>query len=327
MGSTDTYPSCFILTPQVRLVKREPDHTQYAILSHRWNLDEEISYKDFFAYEPLSFQWNSEVTEITQNDINIREVSGRLSEVPTELMDKSGYKKILGACRQARLDGIHYLWVDTCCIEQGNHADVNKNVTSMYAYYQNAQICYVYLADVEDKLDMFWEFGKQSGSEWFQRGWTLQELLAPRNVVFFNKHWERIGDKHELRDRIYHTTTIPPDVISGECSIQDIDVLTRMSWSIKRSTTRPQDLAYCLQGLLDVTVEPDYEEHHFTSFNRLGKALLDAHPAFFDANPELKDGLFQNVNDSYFWKQVNSRFSDARVKILDEVLQLRDAKD
>ncbi|KAK7464311.1 37S ribosomal protein S22 [Stygiomarasmius scandens] len=322
VASSDIYPNCLIQVKERRRVKLAPGRKHlppYAILSHRWILEKEINNEDFFMYSLL------QRPSLKLPDLQPAWYQREISKVRTKL--NSGGLKISGACKQARRDGIKYLWVDTCCIEQGNHADVKKNITSMYAYYQNAQVCYVYLADVEDKSGMFWEFGKQLGSEWFQRGWTLQELLAPRNVVFFNKYWERIGDKHELLDGIYHTTTIPRNVISGECSIRDIDVMTRMSWSIKRTTTRPQDLAYCLQGLLGVTVEPDYEEHHFTSFNRLGKTLLDAHPAFFDANPELKDGLFQKVNDSYFWKQANSRFSVTRVKILDEVLQLRDVKD
>ncbi len=59
----------------------------------------------------------------------------------------------------------------------------------MYQWYQNAARCYIYLADVS-KLDsgvddkMVWEEAFRK-SRWFTQGWTLQELIAPRLVGFF----------------------------------------------------------------------------------------------------------------------------------------------
>ncbi|KAK7439983.1 hypothetical protein VKT23_017236 [Stygiomarasmius scandens] len=275
MAPISACPHRLIDTHNLQLVEFHKNSVvpSYAILSHRWIPGEEIVYEDFFQ--------------------------------PTQ--SKSGYQKILSACQQARHDGLHYLWVDTCCIKQGNHIDVVSNVTSMYAYYQNAQVCYTYLVDSPP-----YHFGD---SEWFKRGWTLQELLAPKTVIFFDKHWKRIGDKHELREAIHLRTTIPLAVLSGKESIGDIDVLTRMSWSTHRETTRRQDRAYCLQGLLGVTVEPNYEEDPFASFNRLGKAL-------FNAQPELKerlgisDDVFCNLNNSAFYRLLWDRFWDTRYKIL-----------
>ncbi|KAK7443564.1 hypothetical protein VKT23_015737 [Stygiomarasmius scandens] len=249
----------------------------YAILSHRWT--EEVVYDEFVQPHAETFA-------------------------------KSGYLKIDAACRQARQDGIGYIWVDTCCIKQGDPADVSANITSMYAFYQNTEVCYAYLADVP------WPEKYIVLSDWFERGWTLQELIAPRTVVFFDKDWQRIGDKHELRDTIYWKTTIPPAILSGEQFIQDIDVLTRMTWAMQRSTTKAQDEAYCLQGLLGVSLEPNYDENFLASFNRLGKAL-------FDAQPELKarlgvdDDLFRNPNSPYFWDLLFSKIEETRTAILD----------
>ena len=35
------------------------------------------------------------------------------------------------------------------------------------------------------------------GSRWFQRGWTLQELIAPRRLKFFGRSWEPQGERDE----------------------------------------------------------------------------------------------------------------------------------
>ncbi|KAK7440037.1 hypothetical protein VKT23_017288 [Stygiomarasmius scandens] len=280
MAPINICPRRLIDTNTLELVEFGEDKPipSYAILSHRWISGEEVVHNEF---------------------IHLQE----------ETKKTSGYLKIEAACEQACEDGIRYIWIDTCCIKQGNHADVKTNITSMYAYYQNAEVCYAYLVDVPGIRDSV------DASKWFERGWTLQELLAPRTVIFFDRDWQRIGDKDELQDEIYRETTIPPAVLSGEKSIQDIDVLTRMSWSMRRRTTKRQDEAYCLQGLLGIVVEPDYTEDPYTSFSRLGKAL-------FDARPELKERL--GISDDYFndhtnslafWDLLNSRFWDTQYRL------------
>jgi len=289
MAPVDICPRRFISTHSLRLVEfgKNDFIPRYAILSHRWNPGGEVVYKEFLQYRDAT-------------------------------KSKSGYRKIEGACRLARKDGIDYLWVDTCCIRQGNHEDVVANITSMYAYYQNAEVCYAYLEDVEYKYDMFHKLDASRclGSEWLRRGWTLQELLAPRTVIFYNKRWQRIGTKDELRDDLHLSSGIPVAVLSNRTSIHDVDELTRMSWAIGRETTRPQDGAYCLQGLLGIWIEPDYGEKWETSWNRLGKAL-------FETRPDLKnklgisDSLFSNPASSSFYDLLWHRFSRARVKSRD----------
>ncbi|KAK7439981.1 hypothetical protein VKT23_017234 [Stygiomarasmius scandens] len=291
MAPINTCPRRLIDTDTLKLVGFRKDVTipPYAILSHRWILGEEIVYDEF-------------------------------NKPREETSSKSGYQKIQAACQQARKDNIRYIWIDTCCIEQGNHDDVAANITSMYAYYQNAEVCYVYLADVKEKGDMCGAWVMQSsfmvvgGSEWLWRGWTLQELLAPRTVIFFNKDWQCIGDKHELRDDIYQRTLIPRAVLSSEQSIRDVDVLTRMSWAAGRRTTKEQDRAYCLQGLLGISVEPNYDEAWWTSFNRLGKALFDAHPEL-KGRLEISDDIFCDPNNFNFYVLVHGRFEDNRNEI------------
>ncbi|KAK7440030.1 hypothetical protein VKT23_017281 [Stygiomarasmius scandens] len=303
MTSIDICPYRFIDTLTLKLVKFNDDSTvpPYAILSHRWISEKEVVYAEYF--QPRK-----------------------------ETSFKSGYQKIRAACRKARQDGIRYIWIDTCCIRQGDHGDVAANVTSMYAYYQNAKVCYAYLGDISEEFDSSSSSRSRAlrllWSRWFQRGWTLQELVAPRTVIFFNKHWEWIGDKCGFRDDICLLTTIPRTVLSGEQSIQDVDVIARMTWAMRRETTRRQDGAYCLQGLLGVVVEPNYEEDYLVSFNRLGKALLDAHPELGE-RLGISDDLFRDPSSAYLYLLLDSKFSrsfDENLRGLpteEEIIQLK----
>ncbi|KAK7442454.1 37S ribosomal protein S22 [Stygiomarasmius scandens] len=134
-----------------------------------------------------------------------------------------------------------------------------------------------------------WGIALFKGSEWFQRGWTLQELLAPRNVEFYNKNWAYLGDKHALKTDITLVTDIGPDVLEGKTAIQDIDVRTKMQWALARETTIPVDKAYCLMGILGVSIDPDYGENIHTAFKRLHAAFTNAYSANDDG-----DGLPSN---------------------------------
>jgi hypothetical protein len=114
--------------------------------------------------------------------------------------------------KQAAADGLRYFWVNTCCIDKKNAIELGAAINSMFRWYQNAARCYVYLTDVS-KPDIgvdnqrAWEevFRK---SRWFTRGWTLQELIAPRLVDFFSLEGKRLGNKSLLESTIYEITGI-----------------------------------------------------------------------------------------------------------------------
>ncbi|THU97861.1 HET-domain-containing protein [Dendrothele bispora CBS 962.96] len=244
----------------------------YAILSHRWIQGQEVSYQEFL------------------DGASRNASSGPLNLFSTKR--KSGYNKIRAACQQALKDGLRYIWIDTCCIDKGDHDDVVRNIKSMYAYYQNAEVCYTYLADVDGFPSSSFE-----NSKWFHRGWTLQELLAPSYVVFFDQAWNRIGSKDELKNEIATVTTIPKDVLSGERPIHDVDPLTRMTWAVGRETTKPQDQAYCLLGLLGVSIDPDYDEDVRMSFERLRTVFVETHPERGEV--EAVEDFYSFLNDRY----------------------------
>lgn len=53
---------------------------------------------------------------------------------------KKGYSKILGACNQARLDRLQYLWVDTNCIDKSSSAELSEAINSMYDWYSYSKV-------------------------------------------------------------------------------------------------------------------------------------------------------------------------------------------
>lgn len=144
-------------------------------------------------------------------------------------------------------------------------------LVSRYTWYQEADICIVYLPDVQAE-NYSETFAK---SEWFTRGWTLQELLAPKNIVFYDAAWKQFGTKETLRTQISNITGIPGDVLNRPWLSSFYSGAQRMSWASNRKTTRAEDIAYCLLGLFDVNMELMYGEGAHKAFQRLQLKYLE----------------------------------------------------
>lgn len=191
-------------------------------------------------------------------------------------------EKLSGAICQSRKDNVKWLWVDTFCIDKRSSAELSEAINSMYRWYQQAYRCYVYLDDFErgpSKED----FPSHSFrcSKWFTRGWTLQELLAPATVLFYDKKWQYLGDKKSLSDHIYIATGIDPQVLTTG-NMKGYSVAQKMSWASARQTTRPEDIAYCLMGLFGVHMPVLYGEAE-RAFIRLQEEIIrynDDHSIF-----------------------------------------------
>jgi hypothetical protein len=212
----------------------------YAILSHRWQ-DEEVIFQDI--------------------------VSGA---APT----KKGYEKITQCCAQALRDNLGYIWVDTFCIDKTSSAELSEALNSMYEWYQNAEVCYAYLCDVaETTVSASSGSGGFNNSVWFTRGWTLQELLAPTRVEFFNADWRRLGSKAELKGIIAGITRIQEEVLDGTLRPQELSIAQRMSWASDRVTTKVEDMAYSLLGLFEINMPMLYGEGK-RAFIRLQEEIM-----------------------------------------------------
>jgi hypothetical protein len=166
-------------------------------------------------------------------------------------------------------------WIDSCCIDKSSSAELSEAINSMYKWYANAQVCYAYLSDVvvDQKLRSALRL-----SQWFARGWTLQELLAPRVVEFYDRNWVEIGTKQSLSLLLTEITTIDHRLFSGsildKASKQNICIAEKMSWAAKRKTTRAEDLAYSLMGLFDVNMPLLYGEGAQGAFIRLQTEIM-----------------------------------------------------
>lgn len=151
----------------------------------------------------------------------------------------------------------------------------------MFRWYHNAYICIVHLSSSLTVSDI-------PTDEWFTRGWTLQELLAPENIKFYNREWkaftEARNDKNRRNDwvpeeeknpvwrAILEVTHIPSSRLSyfGPGAF---DVAQRLSWAAGRRTTRIEDIAYALVGIFGIHMPVQYGEGRF-AFQRLMEALL-----------------------------------------------------
>ncbi|KAL8664743.1 MAG: hypothetical protein Q9168_007842 [Polycauliona sp. 1 TL-2023] len=212
----------------------------YAILSHRWQQDE-ITFKDM------------------QN--------------PEAAANKPQFSKIAGVCEIARNDGYDYAWVDTCCINKDSSAELTEAINSMFRWYKAAAVCYAFLSDIVADSTVRGSANHQIAySVWFDRGWTLQELLAPANVVFYDHHWKVLGTKQSLRETLMRRTRIAEEALNGE-PLSTFSIAQRMSWASQRVTTRKEDIAYSLLGIFDVNMPMLYGEGE-KAFIRLQEEII-----------------------------------------------------
>ncbi|KAG9185083.1 hypothetical protein G6011_03030 [Alternaria panax] len=232
------------------LVERgDDDLPRYAILSHTWLLrkGQEVTFKEM------------------------------KSPVDSTIRGKLGYQKLLLCSRQAVADGLQFFWADTCCIDKASSAELSEAINSMFGWYRNATKCYAYLSDVSFDASKSGEAGylhsQLKESRWFTRGWTLQELIAPGDVTVYDHEWKRIGTKKELLGPLSAITGIDSLALSHRCDLKELSVAKRLSWAARRETTRVEDRAYCLLGLLDVNMTLIYGEGE-KAFMRLQDELL-----------------------------------------------------
>lgn len=171
------------------------------------------------------------------------------------------------------MDGLRYAWIDTCCIDKSSSAELSEAINSMYQWYSQAAFCYVYLEDLfPNESD---EAGL-SKCRWITRGWTLQELLAPksaRRVRFYDMTWNYRGSKVDFVDILSTCTGIQVPVLSGRVKTAECSIAERMSWASKRTTTRVEDTAYCLLGIFNVNMPLLYGEG-MKAFRRLQEEII-----------------------------------------------------
>ncbi|KAJ8453897.1 hypothetical protein ONZ45_g19521 [Pleurotus djamor] len=262
-----------IITAALLPIVRE--RTKYAILSHRW-ASHELDYA-------------------TMKNLSNKTIPG--------LINRPGYFKVVRFAEKAKEYGCSYIWFDTGCINKMSSAEMEESIRSMFTWYRKAEICIVYLAQTAGKLNLV------DKDAWFSRGWTLQELLAPLKMKFYSSNWMPITASlydidrtkplesdtinmefwndlsaasgsylldapHFRFDQIDPLTGIRPveslhDFCPGIARARDV-----LHWASQRHTSRPEDMAYCLVGLLGLQLSIAYGEGHQTAFYRMQVELM-----------------------------------------------------
>lgn len=165
----------------------------------------------------------------------------------------TGHEKIPGFCREAARHNIRWGWVDTCCIDKRSSAELSEAINSMYDWYSNAATCFVYLSDVPKERD--WR-----KSRWWKRGWTLQELIAPKKVEFYDQTWRNFGIRDRMSAGIAKISGIPGLILKLQSTLASWNVAQKMSWVVGRQTTRIEDRAYSLLGIFQLNMPLLYGE-------------------------------------------------------------------
>ena len=246
---------------------------------------EEFSANQIPAYAILSHTWE-------QQEVLFGDIQRHTAESKT-----TAWRKVQATCQQAMKDGIEYVWIDSCCIDKSSSAELSETINSMYAYYDKAAICYAYLADVPVDVDPNKRGSAFEHSRWFRRGWTLQELLAPSEMVFFTRNWVDFGTKRTLCNALSRITRVDEEILMRQRSLSSVSVARRMAWAAHRETTRPEDIAYCLMGIFSVNMPMLYGEGE-KAFIRLQEEIMrqsDDHSIFAwvdrDVKPSILHGL------------------------------------
>lgn len=257
-------------------------------------LELEYFQKDIPDYAILSHTWGPPSEEVTFQDMDARREEAKL---------KKGFRKIELCAGQARTDDLDYCWVDTCCIDKSSSAELAEAINSMFAWYRRSALCYIYLIDVDADDQSVDVIDQLPRANWFRRGWTLQELIAPRVRIFFDVNWSRIwtlgetntvgvtaaaGFEYPPTERIKPSsnrnehnisiatiegiTSIPRQVLqTGDC--HSVPSSHKFHWASKRETTRVEDIAYCLLGIFDINMPLIYGEGE-KAFIRLQEEII-----------------------------------------------------
>ena len=215
----------------------------------------------YFQYVTLSHRWGA--SEPLLRDIK--------SQVIYDLDPNDGLSKLQSFCLATLEHGHIWAWSDTCCIDKESSAELQEAIGSMYSWYRQSVLTMVHLADISDTCSL-------TSSEWFKRGWTLQELLAPRFLLFFTRDWSLyrgISSNHKENNAILGELEQTTGIMSGHLSSFRPgvdDARRRLQWASTRCTTRPEDIAYSLFGVFGLYLPVLYGE---SAENALGRLLAE----------------------------------------------------
>lgn len=197
----------------------------------------------------------------------------------------------------------------------------------MYRWYEQSTECYAFLSDIPCPLvgDLF--ASRLRTSRWITRGWTLQELIAPREVTFFGKAWKRLGTRSSYSKVIHDITRVPEQLLrcdprSPLSDPRHYSAAQKMSWAAGRQCKKVEDVAYCLLGLFDIYMPLHYGEGG-RAFVRLQEEIFrktEDH-SLFAWTGTVEDGLLDcQTADSIFASSPLNSVNSGDIEIFHEEL-------
>ncbi|KAF9872994.1 het and ankyrin domain protein [Colletotrichum karsti] len=223
-----------------------PPPVSYAILSHTWS-------------SPAENEWSR------YNGTAKPEAAG--TSVFQGILTK--FFKI------AREQRYEYVWIDALCVDKNASADISETINLLSRLYQGADICLVFLADLPCGSALPCK-DTWAQCRFWNRAWTLLELVLPANIQFYDAQWHPRGNRltQPLPSLISCITGIDEDILTRERTLRDTSIASKMSWAAHREGTRSEDIAYSLLGLFDVCMPIIYGEGGQRAFQRLQEEIL-----------------------------------------------------
>ncbi|KIJ11815.1 hypothetical protein PAXINDRAFT_15388 [Paxillus involutus ATCC 200175] len=206
----------------------------------------------YFRYVMFSHTWEGK--EPTFQDFSEKSVY-ELDPHPLKL-------KLRCFCDTVRDDPEGYLWAwsDTCCIDKTIETVYRKSIRSMYSWYKHSAITIVLLAPGSTPSTL-------KNNRWMTRAWTLQELLSPKSIRFYDRDWELYrGDtcpNHKESPHIMWELAEAVDVaqdILVDFSPKSLSIRAKLRLASTREATEKVDIAYALIGIFSSDLIPEYRD-------------------------------------------------------------------
>jgi len=104
---------------------------------------------------------------------------------------------------------------------------------------------------------------------------TLQELIAPQKVWFYDQTWTECGTKISQKSLVSEITGIQQEILEGSTAeLSKYSIAQKMCWASRRTTTRQEDMAYSLLGIFDINMSLIYGEGGQNAFIRLQEQIM-----------------------------------------------------
>jgi len=214
---------------------------------------------EYFGYVMFSHVWGNGKEEEKSKEPSFRAVKN--SKSVHRLPDTPMNNKLRNFCAKVAELGYRWAWSDTCCIDKSDDAILNRSLRSMYKWYEASDATLVFLGDVTSG------FGDILHSLWMTRAWTLQEALAPKRVLFYDRDWKLyrgiISDNHKkpgvILQELSNAIEVPPETLVS-FHPNSLGVRNKLRLASTRTATIEEDTAYSLIGIFKSDIIPRYGE-------------------------------------------------------------------